>query len=100
MCYVFPIDIRLLPPCKAELSAEHQEQNSSLVQEEHGESAQIKEEQEELLLRPEEGLTPLAVKTEEIDEQTETVASSIPAEHMKIQADEEGCGTSQPTGDD
>ena len=62
---------------------------------------QIKEEQEELLLRPEEELTSLAVKSEDVDENTETepVASS-PAEHMKTQADVEDCGTSQPTGDD
>ena len=64
--------------------------NSSLVKEEP-EPPHIKEEQEELLLRPEERFTSLAVKSE--DDGEEPVARTL-TDHMKTQA--EDCGTSQP----
>ena len=69
-------------------------ENSSLVKEEP-EPPHIKEEQEELLLRPEERLTSLAVKSE--DDGEEPVARTL-TDHMKTQA--EDCGTSQPASND
>ena len=89
--------------CKEEVSPED-EWSSSLVQEEP-QPPQIKEEQEELLERPEETggstLTLLSVKSEGDDENRETKpVANTSTEHMKTQADVEDCGTSQPTSDD
>ena len=101
---IFFLDVLHLPVCKEEVSPE-EERSSSLVQEEP-EPPHIKEEQEELLQRPEEVdgpmLTLLAVKSEGDDGEnrdTEPVASTS-TEHMKTQADVEDCGTSHPTSDD
>ena len=67
-----------------------------LVQEEP-QPPQIKEEQDELLLRPEEGVTLLAVKSEDESREAEPVTITS-AEHMNTQA--EDCRTPQPTTDD
>ena len=95
----FP-DFLHVPVCKEEVSPK-EERSSGLVQEEP-QPPQIKEEQEELLERPEKAagltLTLLAVKSED-DGETEPVASTS-TEHMKTQADVEDCGTSQPPSDD
>ena len=61
---LFPLENLHLPLCKEEAPLEQHVGNSSLVKEEP-EPPHIKEEQEELLLRPEERLTSLAVNREE-----------------------------------
>ena len=91
---LFPLENLHLPLCKEEAPLEQHVGNSSLVKEEP-EPPHIKEEQEELLLRPEERLTSLAVKSE--DDGEESVARTL-TEHMKTQA--EDCGTSQPASND
>ena len=91
---VFPLETLHLSLCKEETPPEQHVGNSSLVKEEP-EPPHIKEEQEELLLRPEERLTSLAVKSE--DDGEEPVARTL-TDHMKTQA--EDCGTSQPASND
>ena len=100
------LDLQFLPDvCEEEASPEHQERISSLVQVKP-EPPQIKEEQEETLLRPEEAagspLTLPAVKSEadeDEDRKTEPLASTSTG-HMTTQADVEDSGASQPASAD
>ena len=84
--------------CKENISTEQQEKNYCLVKEEP-EPPPIKEERQELLQRPEGGLTAMKSEHDGEKRETEPVASTS-TQHMKTLCDAEHCGTPQPTGDD